>query len=282
MKVKKINIDKIRKPNLFLVGVARAGTSSWHNHLNQHPEIFMSEQRPNFFGGYKDDNYKYFNNEERYLSLFKKVKSEKFIGESSHYLGSLNAPGQIKKFNPNSKIIIILRSPIDVLRSNIDAGGYKNIEHLVLTLRELLYYDNLKRWINFFGKTNVHIMLFDDYVKDIQKEYKRVCDFLGIDNKFKPEFKNIHYSVETNYPFFMKIIFYIWNKLPFVARLKIKDMVGKNKKRIQGYYRKMNNQNKIKSIINHADKKELQKAFFLKEIEKTEKLINRKLDIWKY
>lgn len=282
MKIKKQ--FKERKPNLFLVGVARAGTSSWHDYLKQHPDIFMSvEQRPNFFGGYKDTNSEYFNTKEKYLSLFKKVKDEKFIGESSHLFGYLNAPDQIKKFNPNSKIIIILRNPLEILRSNIDsAEGYKSIGSLVFTLRELIYYNNLKRWINTFGKDNVHIIIFDDFVKDVEKEYKNVCDFLGIDNKFKPEFKKLNYSYKLKYPFFMKVILYIWNKLPFTIRLKIKDALGKNQKKLQEYYGKIANIKEIKTPIPNSDKKVLQKAFFLKEIEKTEKLINRKLDIWKY
>jgi len=273
----------MKKPNLFVVGVARAGTSSWHDHLKQHPDIFMSEeQRPNFFGEFKDANGKYFNTKKRYLSLFKRVKDEKFIGESSHIFGSLNAPNQVKRFNPDSKIIIILRSPIEILRSNADSIGYKNVESFIFTFRELLYYDNLKRWINAFGRDNVHIMIFDDFVKNTGKEYKKVCDFLGIDNTFRPEFKKLSYSYEVKYPFFMKVIFYSWNKIPFIIRLKIKDLFRKNKKKIQEYYRKIDNSKEIKTIINHYDKKVIQKAFFLKEIEKTEKLINRKLDIWKY
>ncbi|MFH1325759.1 MAG: sulfotransferase domain-containing protein [archaeon] len=283
MKIKKMGAGKIRKPNLFLVGVARAGTSSWTSHLNQHPEILMSrEQRPNFFGEYEDNNSRYFNTEEKYLSLFKEAKNEKFLGDSSHVFGSLNAPKQIKQFNKNSKIIIILRSPIDILRSNIDAGGYNDVKELVFTLRELLYYENLKRWITFFGKKNVHIILFDDYIKDIEKEYKKVCDFLEIDNKFKPNFRNVHYSAKTNYSLFMKAIFYAYNKIPFTTRLKIKEILGGNKKKIQKFYRKVDNARQIQTIIKPSDKKLLQRAFFLKEIEKTEKLINKKLDIWKY
>jgi hypothetical protein len=29
------------KPNLFIVGAAKSGTTSLHNYLNQHPDIFM-------------------------------------------------------------------------------------------------------------------------------------------------------------------------------------------------------------------------------------------------
>ena len=202
---------KVRKPNLFLVGVSRGGTTSWNDYLKQHPDIFMSaEDMPNFFGEFKAAAGKYFNTEKRYLSLFKKVKDEKFIGEFSHLFSSLNAPNQVKKFNPDSKIIIILRSPIDNFIDSVNSGrGKYGVASTIFRFRSLLYYDNLKRWINAFGRDNVHIMLYEDHVKNPEKEYKKVCDFLGIDNKFKPEFKNLNPSSEANYPFFMKIIFYI-------------------------------------------------------------------------
>ena len=38
------------KPNLFIPGAAKSGTSSLHNYLNKHPDIFMSESKePHFF-----------------------------------------------------------------------------------------------------------------------------------------------------------------------------------------------------------------------------------------
>ena len=156
------------------------------------------------------------------------------------------------------------------------------MEAMVFRFKELIYSDNLKRWINVFGRDNVHIMIYEDHIKDVKKEYKKVCDFLGIDNAFQPEFKNLNPSSESNYPFFMKIIFYIWNKFPFIIRLKIKGIFGENKKQIQKHYRKIDNWKETKTILSDYDKKVIQKAFFLKEIEKTEELINRNLDIWKY
>ena len=80
----------------------------------------------------------------------------------------------------------------------------------------------------------------------------------------------------------MKAIIYMWNKISFPIRLKIKDMLGKSQKKMQVYSGKIANIKEIRTIIPYSDKKVIQKAFFLKEIEKTEKLINRNLDIWKH
>ena len=36
-------------PNLLIVGAAKSGTTSLHNYLNQHPDIFMcSPKEPHF------------------------------------------------------------------------------------------------------------------------------------------------------------------------------------------------------------------------------------------
>jgi len=275
----------MKKTSLFIVGVARAGTSSWYDYLKQHPEVFMSEeQRPNYFGEHPNINSKYFNTKEKYMYLFKGVTNEKVIGEASHIFGSEIAPKQIKKFNPKSKIIIILRNPFDVLRSHIDGLRLGKIDEKLffLTFKELIYSHNIKRWLNIFGKKNVYLMIFEEFIKNPKEEYKKVCDFLGIDNTFKPNITKISFSYNVKYPFYMKFMFYIYNKIPFMIRLKMKEILGKHKKRVQEVYRKKDNHTKKKTIINDYDKKVIQKAFFLKEIEKTEKLINRKLDIWKY
>jgi len=276
-----MNENKTKKPNLFIVGVARAGTTSWVYYLKQHPEVFMSEeQRPNHFGDYEDENHEYYKSEENYLSLFKEAKNEKYLGEASHLINSLTAPHQIKKFNPDSKIIIILRNPMDVIRSNFDYG-FMNLKGFMFMFKELLYCENLKRWIDIFGRKNVHIIIFDDYVIDAKKEYQKVCDFLGINRNFQPDFTKMNPSSVANYPFFMKIIFSVWNKFPFILKTKIKSMIGKNRGKIQNKYRKLDNSREVRTEINHDDKKQLIREFFLNEIEKTEKLIGRKLDMWK-
>ena len=192
----------MNKPNFFIVGVARAGTSGWYNYLAQHPEVFMSpEQRANYFGDLPDDNARYFDTEEKYMWLFKNVKEEKVIGEASHYFGSEIAPKQIKAFNHKAKILIILRNPIDVLRSVMDSGGVINQQAIDFTFKELCYQHNVSRWIKFFGVKNVKILIFEEFKKNPEKAYKQVCGFLKIDNTFKPNLAKINFSYNVNYPF---------------------------------------------------------------------------------
>ena len=84
---------KTKLPNFLIVGAAKSGTSSLHNYLNQHPEVFMPTfnkegmkvKEPRFL--IKDLVQHRVHNGvwtfEEYQSLFADVKDEKAIGEST-------------------------------------------------------------------------------------------------------------------------------------------------------------------------------------------------------
>ncbi len=134
-----------RRPNLFLVGAPKAGTTSLHDHLGQHPEIFMSplKETMHFSEEFWMDNYepslrrpnervaeamkKYFaepvltprfagivESREDYLRLFESARREKWVGESTPaYLWSHTAARKIAEFEPRAKILIVLRDPVE-------------------------------------------------------------------------------------------------------------------------------------------------------------------------
>jgi len=129
------------KPNFFIVGAAKSGTTSLYYHLKQHPEVYLCPiKEPNFFStDIKIENFSsayrkrttfadnsYFNtlplremqlsfikNGQQYAKLFQDVIHEKIICEAStSYLYASDAAKNIFEFNPASKILIILRNPI--------------------------------------------------------------------------------------------------------------------------------------------------------------------------
>ena len=99
-------------PNFFIVGAARAGTTSLYTYLKNTPGVYMSEHKePHYFidnmkAGYYD--------ESKYLQLFKNVKNEKAIGEASvDYLIDPSSAKCIHDKIPDAKIIILLRDPVE-------------------------------------------------------------------------------------------------------------------------------------------------------------------------
>ena len=113
------------KPDFFIVRAPKCGTTAMQDCLSQHPEIFMPEAKPPFYRGKElhflgselRANRKIFTRDE-YFSYFPKAKDEKRVGEATvWYLCSKRAAYEIKEFNPSSKIIIMLRNPVEMVYS---------------------------------------------------------------------------------------------------------------------------------------------------------------------
>ncbi len=107
------------KPNFFLIGASKAGTTSLAQALGEHPSIFVTDPKePNFFNRFDDSGEIDSESLRHYLQLYKAVGSESAIGEASvSYLPSKKAAQHIYTFNPKSKILISLRNPVQRIRS---------------------------------------------------------------------------------------------------------------------------------------------------------------------
>jgi len=208
-------------PNLFIVGAPKCGTSALHHYLGQHPDIFMAGKKEvNFFGS----DLTYENNprsETHYLSNFSGQNSHTFRGEASvSYFYSKKAAEEIFAFNPASKIIIMLRDPVEMmyaLHSEHVFTGNEEIEDFGKALaveeerkagseiygratpRECVYYreiakyaHHIERYYKHFGSGKVHVILLDDLKSNVTGTYKKVLEFLGVDTGHQPEFKVVN------------------------------------------------------------------------------------------
>ena len=203
-------MDKVNTlPNLFIVGAAKSGTTSLHNYLNQHPDVFMcTPKEPHFLINNeigKDRIPIGISSENEYRNLFIEGKGKKYRGESSvMYLmfPEIVIPKINQQYGEECKIIIMLRNPIEraysgfqhVKRYNVkeDCTDFKSawniseeryFSKLDMTpasrYKELgMYHKQVKSYLN--GIKNVHIIIYDDYQNDSQKEMKKVFDFLGL------------------------------------------------------------------------------------------------------
>ncbi len=208
------------KPNFFIVGAAKAGTTALWEYLNQHPEVFLSRvKEPHFFFKEKENanfrkdfkrklsenqnskHQQFISSKATYLELFKEAMGCKAIGEASaSYLFSSTAAQGIYDFNPNSKVIIILRNPIERAFShylmNLRMGFstkpfYEDFihdfekkdkgwgqSHLYQELG--LYANQVERYLNLFSKENVRIVWHEDLKRNTLGELQNICTFLSI------------------------------------------------------------------------------------------------------
>jgi len=174
-------------PNLLIVGAAKSGTTSLHNYLKQHPDIFMSDHKePHFF----------INNEigtnripkgiskfDDYIALFKNSESYKYRGESSAmYLQfpDISIKNINKYLNDNVKIIIMLRNPIERAFS-----GYQHVKRYNV-METLDFEEAIKECENrYFINTNFtpasrYINIYDDFIADTKNELFKIFSFLNI------------------------------------------------------------------------------------------------------
>lgn len=189
------------KVNTFIVGAPKAGTTSLHFYLNQHPEICMSSiKEPNYFSAQEVENL-YYNSEivsstKVYNSLFE--TNSKINGESSvSYLYYHQVARRIYEYNNDAKIIIMLRKPTDRLFSHYLMD--KRLGLCFISLKEIYdnrdthslffqqffllgnYSEQIKRYEEVFDKSQILILLYDDLKLNAKSVVDRAFSFLQVD-----------------------------------------------------------------------------------------------------
>src|SRR5947207_13310329 len=128
----------MRRPDFFIVGAPKCGTTAMHQFLAQHPEVFLAPKEVHFFGAdlHLENDVQ---DLSTYLELFADAKNEFRVGEASvWYLYSRHAAKEIKQFSAGSRIIIQLRNPVDMvhsLHSQLLFSGVEDIQDFESALR---------------------------------------------------------------------------------------------------------------------------------------------------
>lgn len=215
-------------PNLFIVGAPRAGTTSLFQYLKEIPQIFTPhEKEPNFFNSYTvRDNGTIFlqpiRDKDSYLKLFENATDKMYLCESTtHYLFDPECPKLIHNVSPNSKIIITLRDPVEreyshyklifrrtqVEKIDYDDSFLQEIKKQMkeknnswepgLRLETGLYTQNIKRYLEIFGKENVKILIFENWINDTKTMMKEILQFLKINYNLEKFHGEIYYSTNS-------------------------------------------------------------------------------------
>ena len=188
------------KPNLFIVGAPKAGTTSLHYYLSQHPDVCMSTvKEPNFFSAEEIGDLYYgtvpVRSQTDYEALFE--RSARVTGEASvSYLYYENVAQRLKDFNPSAKIIIILRDPVARALSHhkMDCRlGFCNVslnsvldepERYPAYFRQFVelgdYFNQVTRYLQVFGPDAVLILKYEQLKEDPLGFMAAVFDFLGL------------------------------------------------------------------------------------------------------
>ncbi len=189
-------------PNLFIPGAGKSGTSSLHEYLGQHPDIFMSrEKEPHFFS--IDSHYAH--GLDWYSGVFADGESASVRGESSTtYLHFPHVVERIAAIIPDPRFIVLLRNPIDRVVSHfrwLVGLGLENrsIREAFLADRdevpdpsnqiggnyryyaaESRYGEHLAEYVSAFGAERVLVLTAEELRREPDATLARCSEFLRI------------------------------------------------------------------------------------------------------
>jgi hypothetical protein len=204
----------VREPEIFVVGSARAGTTTLRSYLAEHPQLFVpdllepryhardaleairgpadSELLDRIVASYGD-----------YLDLYRScAPDQRGVEVTPAYLSSRSAAESIHRSAPHAKIIAVLRHPVERAFSSFrlermdetepepDFGRALALEErrraagwsYVWRYRERgLYGQHLLRWAELFRPEQILVLLYDDWERDDGRHLlATVFDFLGL------------------------------------------------------------------------------------------------------
>ncbi len=208
--------DRKKLVHFIICGTQKGGTTALDAYLREHPEICMADTKEvHFF-----DNESFFQSGKpdysHYHSFFHPRPAHRLTGEATPiYMYWKDAPGRMREYNPDLKLIVILRNPIERAYSHWNMEQSNKTDNLLFwdalqsekeRCREALphqhrvysymdrgfYLEQLKRLWSFFPAENVLVMKSETLRNHHQAALRDVCDFLGVNHFHQIREKEVH------------------------------------------------------------------------------------------
>jgi hypothetical protein len=220
VKTAKRMLRRLRQPqpvvDFVVCGTQKGGTSALDAYLREHAEICMAEKKEvHFF-----DNDRYFSGRTpdyaTYHSWFDPKPTHKLIGEATPiYMYWFDAPRRIWEYNPDMKIVVVLRNPMERAfshwnmersRGADDSTFWKAIQNERQSCREALphqhrvfsyvdrgfYLEQLRRIWTYFPTEQVLVIKNEDLRNHPDSTLRELCGFLGVRQLGALKPKSVH------------------------------------------------------------------------------------------
>ena len=217
----------MKKPDLFIIGAPKCGTTSLAGWLRQHPQIFVpgGHNEPNFFNTDHIERFRLTLSE--YETLFRLAGDHhKYVCDKSvWYLSSREAMPRILDYSPDAKFIVCVRNPIEMAYALHHHQVFDGIERLssfrdawdAQAEREkklsgparasayLLYGwtcslgAQLARLLQRVAPDRIHVVFMDDLKEARHAVFAGLLKFLGLAS-FTPEFRVINEAKTNRFP----------------------------------------------------------------------------------
>ena len=227
-----------RRPTFLVIGAYKAGTTSIHHYLKQHPQVFMSRIKEIRFLAYAGHQQVPLSAVQKaalqwpvrsladYEALFDQAANHQARGDVSPcYLAyAKQSIVGIKTYVPQAKLIVVLRHPADrayssytyivnlgreaeldfrrAVHRELDNGGPRTDGRQHHYLAENLYFDFLRQYFQQFPREQIQVHLYDDLIRDGSGLMKNIFRFIGVDDTFTPNTsKQLNTAAWSRVPF---------------------------------------------------------------------------------
>lgn len=194
----------MKHPDFILVGESRCGSTSFYETLIQHPQVILPTSVDTF--RYKNGTVDLSQKELRffdrywtkgtdwYLDRFKNIPSTISGDASATYLYHPKALQRIKQIVPNTKIIILLRNPVDRfishffhlqrIKSKPKCEIFQFVKKCLCQTHHILergiYHQTVKNCFDLFNRDQILIIKSEDFFTT-PRIFNQVNDFLDLE-----------------------------------------------------------------------------------------------------
>ncbi len=203
--------DLTKLPNVFIIGAPKAGTTSLAAYLSSHPNVFLCDPKePNYWTKEEPKDGEQAATWSGYIQFYADVAKHHTvrIDASTSYCWSKHAVPDILREWPASKFIFMIRNPLalapslhseEVVSGHENQHDYNDVWKLQSEREQGLCVPptadcwqkvsyrfvaslgtHLERLLNVIPRAQLHIILFDDFVRDPRSQYLRVLNFLNL------------------------------------------------------------------------------------------------------
>ncbi|MEC4893381.1 MAG: sulfotransferase domain-containing protein [Oscillatoria sp. PMC 1051.18] len=212
----------MKKPNFFIIGAPKCGTTALSEYLKTHPNVYLSSPKEPHYFAEAEFNTPNLKTWEQYLKLFEEATDKHLaIGEASvHYLYSSIALQRIYEYNSKAKIIAMFRNPVDLVYSyhsqlvynyDEDEKDFEKAWSLQKSRQEgfnlpklaqnpyVFQYKSIgqlgsqvEKLLQIFPSEQVKLILFDEFKSSTATIYREVLEFLELPDDGRVDFPRIN------------------------------------------------------------------------------------------
>ena len=181
------------------IGVQKSATAWLFRCVAEHPEIGIgrvgggtgANKEINFFNQNYEKGFGW------YDRLFDPARPHNFEF-STLYFHDRNVPERIRRYNPEARLLLSLRNPIDrafsqhkheIRRGRLppDRHGFRlALAQNPSYVEQGLYATHLQRWLEFFPRDRIHVVLHEEILERPAEVLAGIFEFVGVDPTFRP------------------------------------------------------------------------------------------------